>query len=457
MRLLRRLLGAWHWSPIRVAWSLPLVAFGTWGLVNALQLDAGLGAFFVLACGLSGLLGPDWGARGWRALATRAGLQFFPRDLTHGRSIAGTQVDQRVTLIEDSLKRNRALLVVSERIPKGFTVHSRSLAARMVAGIAGHVVETGDPHLDAAAIVRGDAAAAIAALRKDGRAELLRLLRDRPDVEIVNGAVRLPLKPVPDADTLSMVVDRARRVATALSCGESDDEMAASLLHSVKSNEPVEPRRHALEALAARFPARDETALARKAARQSGDDRLALVAAEGLGEASLRDFLHEKRKTEYRLKAVKALWKSGDDAKRLEWIAAALDGPLPASILRTDGAGALEAQLLFDDLDDGGLAEPALIACLKHGDRDARELAARALARVGSAAALEPLKKLASVSEEKDGRAAAEAARRLGAGREGELSLGEPEAQGDLSIAGESRGELSIAAKQRFDTLRRKS
>ncbi|HEY7215908.1 MAG TPA: HEAT repeat domain-containing protein, partial [Thermoanaerobaculia bacterium] len=100
--------------------------------------------------------------------------------------------------------------------------------------------------------------------------------------------------------------------------------------------------------------------------------------------------------------------------------------------------------------EDAAAAEPALIPALQHESKEVQTAAAKALGRVGSAAAVLPLQEMAERSwldRDLSGaaqQAIAEIQSRLPGAKPGQLSLAEAEA-GQLSLAQDAAGQLSIA------------
>jgi hypothetical protein len=366
-------------------------------------------------------------------------------------------------------------MVVVDGIPDGLglTLEGEGLHK----GPSDKELAIGDPKFDAAVYVQGPPALVRAVLDTATRQALVGALDQSLVVEA--GRVRLlPMFLAPDAATgqrptmaeaVALALEWARRLSW-------PEDAAVKLAANAREEAIPEVRLWNLLTLSREYPEDPATAAALRAALTDSDPEIRLRAAMMLGPEATEILLgmarDEKGDDERAALAIGVL----DQRLGLEEVHALLNRALRARRLRTAraciahvgrraGPEALPVLARILAIEKGDLAEAAalalgssglataeaaLVAALGHERDFVRVAAAQALGRVGSLAAVIPLKQMEAhhhPSEVEVRRAAREAVaaiqERMGGGSPGQLSLVGGEA-GQVSLSGDEAGRVSL-------------
>jgi HEAT repeat protein len=438
----------------------------------------------------------------WREAARKAGLT----DVEASRDTLGGwsgRLQVRLSRYSDTIARGTRITVSGPSLPEDLTVRPEGLATALRSARGAREIEIGHDAFDAAAWVQGSPALVRALLDPDAR-RAIRALFDgrleragrspfwatgridegvlRVDVPEVVPRVQDPqtgaqgiepavgndyvARPEQLGDVLAEVLALARRLTP-------PDDVAQRLADNLKREPVAGVRRQCLTTLVREFPDHPAIRDALLVAREDPDAEVRLRAGIALGpegretllgvaggegaedqtteravvalgehlttgqaEAILRNALRTRREATARA-CLLALGRRGG-AEAISTLAKVLAVEKP-------GLAGAAADALGDTADAS--AERSLIAGLGSPHSAVRVSAARALGRVGTVAAVLPLKE----AEARDGELRAAARQAIGeiqarvkGAAPGQLSLAGGEA-GQLSVAGAEAGDLSLA------------
>lgn len=365
--------------------------------------------------------------------------------------------------------------------PFGLTVGPESVGKAFERIFDGGEIELGDPAFDAIAHVHGDPSIARAVLGIPGRKGLAELLRGRLGLP-GGGGETLEVSASLAGDALTVEIAHEAKQGTAflpaalgalaalakdlVLSGDAPARIAASL----PTEEPAGVRLGHVKLLAREFPDLAATRDALRAACRDADARVRLEAGEALGEEGRETLLGvataEDAREEDATRAVETLGRRLPPAEGARLLSSALgagrlrlaracatalglaEGVAPGS----EAAAALERALLSPVGEVAAAAarslasvslvssETGLVGALGHAEADVRLAAAEALGRVGTTAAVVPLKECGAAY------AFDLSLRRATRRAIGEIQSRTPGASpGQLSLASESAGQLSLA------------
>jgi len=430
----------------------------------------------------------------WTEFARRFGLTHDPGGIVRKPRVRGS-VDGFALRLETVERRDGesqetfTRLVVSGggRIPPDLTLGNEGFFSAVMRSIGRGDVATGDAGFDDAIRVGGDAAVALALLGHDTRRAIESAIGNGIALErgdlVWEKAGRSA-----DVDLLDSKARELLDLANRLSIRES--EIAGRLLANVRSDPSPEARRRSLEALFERYPGRDGTIEAARAALRETSGETCAIAAEALpgdeGADALAALARNPSASEAaRVRALRALARSGDAARAGPAVESALASPgrepalrraavaaagdlrlasaLPRLIALSDGASGELAAALATAIGAIGSAEgeSAALRLLARDETAVRIAAASALGEIGGRDAVAPLLSLTGgILPFGELRAAAtEAVRaiqaRLGPAERGGLALSDVlRADGALSEPDAPAGGLSVPAERAEDPER---
>jgi hypothetical protein len=342
------------------------------------------------------------------------------------------------------------LVGVPGQIPTWLDLTAENLGTAFSRAFGERDLEVGDPAFDADVAVHGDAEAAVAALTQEARVAARALIRDGYAVH--GGTVHFThRRGARDAAELVVAARRAIWLAGLLASSET---IPQRLVSRAASDPLAGVRRRALERLADGFAELPETAAALAAALGDADPGVRVFAAARLGaagEPTLLALVGDSRVPDGVI--VEAL--------------AALAGRLPAEravallVESAPGRGAAVLAAAAGSLTTpaGPGAEEALVGLLGHEERTVRLAVAAALGRVGTTAAVAPLRAvvaahpldlglrggaseaIAAIQARADGAAPGQLA--LAGGEAGTLTLADDHGSGRVALAEGGKGPAS--------------
>jgi hypothetical protein len=337
------------------------------------------------------------------------------------------------------------IVVAARQWPPGFA--DIRLRARRNKPAGPSQVETGDEAFDSTFAAEGPIVLLSVLLDAETR-RLLITLSAESWFEIADGELRAEAWHIPDI--LGFLLDLGRRCARPL-------HIARRLAQNASQDSNAGVRLKNLLLLAREFPERPETTAALRTACADPSPQIRLRAAKELGAEGHGLLVAFAESVE-------------DDASSAQAIAI-LGRELPLERTRAILVQALRrrglqtARACLEALGDGGAPEDidTLAEVMASEKNELAVAAAKALGRVGTAAAVLPLKEAAEHTGDHDLRRAAhqsiaEIQSRLQGASPGQLSLaGDGAGQlslataeaGDLSLADEQGGQLSISAEER--------
>ena len=400
------------------------------------------GALLVAAVGAAvGILVRAWQSErreeSWTHMAEDLGLasRSWRRSWFGPSGLSGTTPDGKIVEITEEGSGNARGTELSVgapgQIPAWLDLTTENLGTAFSRAFGERDLEVGDPAFDAEVAVHGDAASAVAALTQEARVAARALICDGYAVQrgTVHFACRRGAR---DAAELVVAARRAIWLAGLLASSETIPRRLAAQA----SGDPLPGvRRRALERLADGFAELPETAAALAAALGDADPGVRVFAAARLGaagEPTLLDLLADAQVPDGVV--VEAL--------------AALAGRLPAEravallVESAPGRGAAVLAAAAGSLTTpaGPGAEEALVGLLGHEEREVRLAVAAALGRVGTTAAVAPLRAVVAAHPLDLGLrgGASEAIAAIQARADGA-------APGQLSLAGGEAGTLTLA------------
>lgn len=378
----------------------------------------------------------------------RRGREYVPRV-----SVRGPGIDPRLELSEEGLTRQL------ERL------------------LGGGDIETGDEAFDRALNVQGDAAAALAALAEEQRAELLEIARHfHLELSARRLTVTLP-RPIDGPDELVRCTYSLVSLARALALPK--EGVAEALARGAATDSNPRVRRRLVEMLNERFPTHAATLGALAAALRDPDDQVRTFAMlhgqSAEATAALAERAVDRRETpQRRMDALRALVGRQGEKVALSGVLSSLlecsEVPLQVEAAAIVGAERLgqhfealrnlalyaspEAQraaaLALGILGEAR-AESTLLGLLLRDDAGVQEAAARALGETGTLRAVQPLRYLlAGTLSRFMVRDAAQVAiariqQRSGCAEAGSLALADAEVEaGAVSVSSEG-GAVSLA------------
>ncbi|MBI5368064.1 MAG: HEAT repeat domain-containing protein [Planctomycetes bacterium] len=391
-------------------------------------LVALLGAAIVLAARASGVLRPP-ASRTWRVAARRLGLTFEEGKGTYQMRMSGVQdgmtikVDyqrplHRAGALYDATPTDHNLYSVwSEEIPQDLRVMPETTAER--SGLRRPDLEVADPAFDQSVFLRGVESRTLAVLDAETRRLLMEFVRRW------GGQVRLGALAIDDRELFPRPEEIEERVRTmcrlAARLRLRGRSVPALLSRNGFEDGVREVRYRNLEVLFERYPQSAEApeACARVLAAPP-DAEFRLLAARAAGAAGHPHlealFADPTAGAEVRAGALAAIVERFPPARAIELADAAFSGDdlvLRRAAIRAYGslrhrpafaavvacarpernADAATQEAIAEALGDFGeaAAEPVLAGLLADGQAPVRAAAARALGRVGTLAAIEPL------------------------------------------------------------------
>jgi HEAT repeat protein len=345
------------------------------------------------------------------------------------------QADEATVRVEDIPGKGREFstrVVVTFPGPPGFSGVRIRPEAQRPAGA--REIEVGDGRFDSMFFVEGPARLLTLLLDAETR-HLLAGAHAAGRLTIAGGEICVETFDSLLASLLPTLLDLARRFS-------SEVDVARRLAENARQDSTAGVRLRNLLTLAREFPREPETIETLRAACADASPQVRLRAAMALG-AERHDVLTEVAASlEDDESSAQAVAHLGRELP-FERCLALLDQALRRHRIRTARA-CLEA---LGRNGNAAAAEPPLLLALQHEEMDIRIAAASALGRVGSAAAVLPLKEAAQGSPElrrATRQAIAEIQSRLQGASPGQLSLTGNEA-GQLSMADAEAGQLSLA------------
>lgn len=361
----------------------------------------------------------------WSDFAKRLGLVYEPRGFFRRPTVGGSVGRFGVRLegdpAGDARSETRLVVDAEASLPRSLSIGAERPFASIRRAIGDTDIETGDAAFDAGASVFGSRDEALAVLSADTRRRVERALSVGVRVESGKIVLRNPGL-ARDSGTLVSLANEMLALAEALSIDVRP--VPGRLLENVKSDPNPVFRRRCLESLVERYPDRDVTRAALRAALADRSPETRVLAAEKLpgdeGSGALEALaLADDAGEETRARAVRALARRPASRAAAEVIERLLrDRGAPAlrhaavaaaGALRIASAipllGALEPPLPPETAEAVALAlreigdpagEDAAIALLASEDAKVRTAAARALEKIGSRRAVEPLHPIAT-------------------------------------------------------------
>jgi hypothetical protein len=393
----------------------------------------------------------------WQRTAQRVGLtdvQPGSGGLFERASLSGDAGDLHVRL--ESYRRGKyergTRLVVSGlgHGTGGLSLRREGLATAFESFVGEREIEIGDPSFDEQFYIRGQAPTAFAVLGPEAREPLAELLRGRVvagpgepvsvDASLADGRLEVRVRErgfsSANRERMPAILERVLQVARLLVApADVAARIAANLEH-----EPADGvRLRGLAALAREFPGHPATRERLRAALLDRSDEVRLRAATtlgGEGRATLLQLLTRDADDSCVARALAAL----GEHLPAELAEATLRRALSTGVRKETTLACLE-QLRAHGRPD---AEAVVLEALRHEDDAIVEAAARALGRIGTAAAVTPLLEAADRGRRGVCRQAiAEIQSRLPGAGAGQLSLATGDA-GALSLAEGDPGRLSL-------------
>ncbi|HWM90132.1 MAG TPA: hypothetical protein VN493_05145 [Thermoanaerobaculia bacterium] len=296
-------------------------------------------------------------------------------------------------------------------------------------------VQIGDPGFDDALSIEGPALQLFALLDSDTRRQM-RTVNGAGRLEISPGQIQAIQSKGAVSDVLPSLLEIVKRLGTPA-------DIPRSLVENVKRDSESGARLQNLLALIREIPGDPGTGEALRAACSDWSSPVRLQAARAMG-AEGRDIL---------LELAHRLEDDGISAEAVSFLGRELPAEQAKTLLDRAAVNGRPrtVRACLEVLGRGGAAgEALLIQTLRHEEADIQLAAARVLGRIGSAAAVLPLKEAAKHFGRDLGfgqatrQAIAEIQSRLQGASPGQLSLAGAEA-GQLSLAQDEAGQLSLA------------
>jgi hypothetical protein len=419
------------------------------------------GALLVAAVGAAvGILVQAWQSErreeSWTRVADDLGLasRSWRRSWLGPTGLSGTTPEGAVVEIAErgagNSRQTELSVGVPGQIPAWVHLTNENFGTAFSRAFGERDLEVGDPAFDVEVAVHGDAGSAVAALTQEARLAARALIRDGYAVH--NGTVHFTFRRgTRDAAEIVVAARRAIWLAGLLASKETIPRRLAAQA----SGDPVPGvRRRALERLADGFAELPETAAALAAALGDLSPTVRAFAASRLGaagESTLFGLLSDAQAADGVV--VEALAALGSRLPAERAVALLASGaPRRGAAVLAAAAGSLATPA-------GPGAEEALVGLLGHEEREVRLAVAAALGRVGTTAAVAPLRAvvaahpldlglrggaseaIAAIQARADGAAPGQLA--LAGGEAGTLTLADDHGSGRVALAEGGKGPAS--------------
>jgi HEAT repeat protein len=434
----------------------------------------------------------QWQMDVWRQVAEEIGLTetevkwtgvFGPTTLLKGRLRVlevGLWTQMRGKPVDDpkpgyTALSNVILVQGMGHRPGDLAIHPETLGTSVGKALGAKEIELGDYGFDENVYLRGSAPLAFALMDRETRRRLVGLfLWTDATVSLKDGALRVEIP-----DTLAAPRWLAERVAAVLDVAQRlsrPADLASRLAANVGGDPIADVRLRNLKVLVREYPGRPATLSALRAALRDPSVQVRVHAAMALGEGGHDTLLAIASAEDGDLEAalaidalggrlplerVKTILAHALRTRRLQVARACLESlgrrrvtesvePL-AKVLAIEKGTLAETAARALGMTARPEAEPPLIDTLERGGERLKLAAALALGRVGSAAAVAPLRRLEATSPEGGLRRAAREAiaeiqERLSGASPGQLSLAAGET-GQLSLTEDEAGRVSLSAE----------